>query len=176
MTTMPRPAEWTFFFFFLPWTYSNSVKTKTDSMLKSQLLIEMKILVAQLCLTLWDPVNHSLPGASLSMGLSRQEYWSGSLRTPPGDLLHPGMESTSIALASGFFTAKPPRKPLWHPTTCPWNSPGKKSRVGCHFHLQWVFPTQGQKLGLLYCSYILCHLNNQQSNISSAFLQSMVTQ
>ena len=107
---MPRPAEWTFVFF-LQWTYSNSVKTKPDSMLKSQLLIKMKILVAQLCLTLWDPVNHSLPGSSLSMGLCRQEYWGGSPLPPPGDLLHPGMESTSIALASGFFTAKSPLAP-----------------------------------------------------------------
>ena len=32
--------------------------------------------VAQSCLTLSDPMDHSLPGA-LSMGFSRQEYWSG---------------------------------------------------------------------------------------------------
>ena len=32
---------------------------------------------------------------------------------------------------------------------CPWNSPGKSTGVGCHFLLQWVFPTQGLNLGLL---------------------------
>ena len=42
------------------------------------------------------------------MGFSRQEYWSGLSRPPPGDLLKPGIEPTSFtspALASGFFTA-----------------------------------------------------------------------
>ena len=33
---------------------------------------------------------------------------------------------------------------LW-PTRrfCPWNSPGKSIRVGCHFLFQGIFPTQG---------------------------------
>ena len=26
---------------------------------------------------------------------------------------------------------------------CPWDSPGKNTRVGCHFLLQGIFPTQG---------------------------------
>ena len=26
---------------------------------------------------------------------------------------------------------------------CPWNFPGKNTRVGCHFFLQGIFPTQG---------------------------------
>ena len=26
---------------------------------------------------------------------------------------------------------------------CPWNSPGKKTRVGCHYLLQGIIPTQG---------------------------------
>ena len=26
---------------------------------------------------------------------------------------------------------------------CPWDSPGKITGVGCHFLLQWLFPTQG---------------------------------
>ena len=44
--------------------------------------------------------------ASLSMGFSKQEYWSGLLHHPPGDLPDPGIESTSFtspALARGFF-------------------------------------------------------------------------
>ena len=32
--------------------------------------------IAQLCLTLCEPMDCSLPGSS-SMGFSRQEYWSG---------------------------------------------------------------------------------------------------
>ena len=45
--------------------------------------------------------------ASLSMGFSRQEYWSGLPYPPPGDLPGPGMEPTSLmspALEGGFFT------------------------------------------------------------------------
>ena len=41
------------------------------------------------------------------MGVSRQEYWSGLPCPPPGDLLHPGIEPTSLtspALTDGFFT------------------------------------------------------------------------
>ena len=41
----------------------------------------------------------------LSMGFSRQEYWSGLLFPSPGDLPHPGIQSASPALA-GFFTAQ----------------------------------------------------------------------
>ena len=43
----------------------------------------------------------------LSMGSSRQEYWSGLPFPSPGDLPDPGIEPgslTSPALASGFFT------------------------------------------------------------------------
>ena len=29
---------------------------------------------------------------------------------------------------------------------CPWDSPGKKVGVGCHFFLQGIFPTQGSNL------------------------------
>ena len=42
----------------------------------------------------------------LSMGFSRQEYWSGLPCPPPGDLLDPGIEPGSLespALAGGFF-------------------------------------------------------------------------
>ena len=52
--------------------------------------------------------------APLSMGFSRQEYWSGLPCPPPGDLPNPGMEPTSLvspALAGGFFTTAPPQKP-----------------------------------------------------------------
>ena len=45
--------------------------------------------------------------APLSMGFSRQEYWSGLPCPPPGDLPNPGIEPTSLtspALAGGFFT------------------------------------------------------------------------
>ena len=44
--------------------------------------------------------------ASLSMGFSRQEYWSGLPFPPPGNLPDPGIEPVSPALAGMFFTTK----------------------------------------------------------------------
>ena len=50
--------------------------------------------------------------AHLSMGFSRQEYWSGLPFPPPGDLPDPGIKPASLALAGRFFTTEPPGKPL----------------------------------------------------------------
>ena len=55
--------------------------------------------------------------APLSVGFSRQEYWSGLPFPPPGDLPNPGLEPVSPTLAGGFVTTvlsgKPePRKSL----------------------------------------------------------------
>ena len=45
--------------------------------------------------------------APLSLGFSRQEYWSGLPCPPPGDLPNPGIKPVSLvslALAGRFFT------------------------------------------------------------------------
>ena len=54
-------------------------------------------LVAKLCPTLAIPwtIAHQAP---LSMGFSRQEYWSGLPFPSPGDLPNPGIEPGSPAL------------------------------------------------------------------------------
>ena len=47
--------------------------------------------------------------APTSMGFSRQKYWNGLPLPTPEDLLHPGVESTSLTsppLAAGFFTTR----------------------------------------------------------------------
>ena len=57
----------------------------------------------QLFATLWTIASQ----APLSIGFSRQEYWSGLPCTAPRDLPNPGIEPmslTSLALAGGFFT------------------------------------------------------------------------
>ena len=51
---------------------------------------------------------HQVP---LSMGFSRQEYWSGFPCPPPGDLPDPGIEPAFPALVGGFFTTASPGKP-----------------------------------------------------------------
>ena len=62
--------------------------------------------------TLWTRVRE----APLSMGLSRHEHWSGLPCPPPGDLLDPGTEPSSLtspAWAGRFFT-----------TSSSWEAPG----------------------------------------------------
>ena len=59
------------------------------------------------CLTLATLWTVACQGP-LSMGFSRQEYWSGLPCPPPGNLPNPGIEPTSLmspALAGGFFTS-----------------------------------------------------------------------
>ena len=63
-------------------------------------------MLAQLCQTLCDP-THLAHQAPLPMEFPRQEYWSGLLCPPPGDLPDPGVEPecpASPALASGFLS------------------------------------------------------------------------
>ena len=53
--------------------------------------------------------------APLSMGFSRQEYWSGLPFPPAGDLPDPGIEPASPvapALAGRLFSTGPPGKPV----------------------------------------------------------------
>ena len=68
-------------------------------------------LVAKSCqtlVTLWT-VAHQ---AALSMGFSRQEYWSGLPFPSAGDLPNPGIKPMSPAMDSGrFFTTEPQGKP-----------------------------------------------------------------
>ena len=57
----------------------------------------------RLFVTLWIIACQS----PLSMGFSREKYWSGLPCPPPGDLPDPGIEPVSLmspALAGGFFT------------------------------------------------------------------------
>ena len=49
--------------------------------------------------------------APLSMEFSRQEYWRGWLRPPPGDLPNSGIEPRSPALQADSLSSEPPRKP-----------------------------------------------------------------
>ena len=59
----------------------------------------------QLYATLWTVARQ----APLSMGFSKQEYWSGLPCPPPGDLPNLGIELMSLmspALAGGLFTTR----------------------------------------------------------------------
>ena len=46
---------------------------------------------------------------------------------------------------------------------CPQEFPGKNTRVGCHFLLQGIFPTQGSNPCLLHCRQTLYRLSHKGS-------------
>ena len=62
--------------------------------------------------TLWTVARQ----APLSMGFSRQEYWSGLPCPPPGDLPNPDIKpvpSTALIFQADSFTTEPLGKPLY---------------------------------------------------------------
>jgi len=63
------------------------------------------VYVSQLCLTLlWSYRLYVTCQAPLSMGFSRQEYWSGLAFPSLGNLPNPGIKPWSPTLAGRFFT------------------------------------------------------------------------
>ena len=70
-------------------------------------------------------VAHQAP---LSIGISRQEYWSGLPCPAPVDLPKPGIESRSPALQEDSLPSEPLEKP-------------KNTGVGSCSLLQGIFPT-----------------------------------
>ena len=78
--------------------------------------------------------------APLSMGFSRQEYWSGLPFPSPRDLPDQGIK---------------PRSPTL------WDFPGKNTGMGCHFLLQVISLTQGSNPGLPHCRQTLYRLSHQ---------------
>ena len=96
MTTILSPPQG-----FIDWP-----KKCTKVILK---LVYVCVLYAQLCLSLMT-LRTVARQAPLSMGFSRQEYWSGLSHPAPGDVPTPGIKPASLmspALEGGFFTTAP---------------------------------------------------------------------
>ena len=105
----------------------------------------------QLFATLWTVACQ----APLSMGLSRQEYWSGLPYLLPGDLPNPdrsGIEPRSLTLQTDSLPSEPPGKPM-------------NTSVGSLSLLQQIFLTQEWNWGLLHCRQILYQLRYQGSPV-----------
>ena len=66
--------------------------------------------IAQMCLTLCDPIGCSPAGSF--MGFSRQEHCSGLPFPSPGDLPNPGMEPRFPAVQADSLPSAPPGKTL----------------------------------------------------------------
>ena len=83
-------------------------------MISLMLCCAVLCLVAQSFPTLCEPVGLACQ-VPLSMGFSRQQYWSGLPCLLPGNLPNPEIEPASPAspsLAGRFFTTEPPGKPV----------------------------------------------------------------
>ena len=107
------------------WLTEEDQASKTQTWLPKPLPVVGRVLLCVfVCaqswffVTLWTVAHH----APLSLGFSRQEYWSGLPFPNPWNFPDPGIEPTSLtspALANGFFTTntawEAPRK--WHPNT-----------------------------------------------------------
>ena len=96
----------------------------------------MLCLVAQSCPTLYNP---RLP---CPWGFYRQEYWSGLLCPPPGDLPNPVIEPKSPALQMDSLPVESPGKP-------------RDTGMGSLSLLQGIFPTQGSNPSLPHCRQML---------------------
>ena len=80
----------------------------TSGLTSNYQISEVKLLShVQLFVTPWT-VAHQVP---LSMEFSKQEYWSGLLFPPPGDLPNPGIEPGSPTLQADALLSEPPGKP-----------------------------------------------------------------
>ena len=72
--------------------------------------VKVKVLVTQLCLTLWNPMD-STHQAPVSKEFSRQEYWSTLPFRSPGDRPNLGIEPRFPALQADSL----PTEPLGNP-------------------------------------------------------------
>ena len=81
----------------------------------------------RLLATPWTAAYQAPP----SMGVSRQEYWSGvPLPSPPIASAAAAAKSLQSCVTLRSHRQQPTRLP------CPWDSPGKNTEVGFHFLLQ----------------------------------------
>ena len=91
--------------------YRNYDKFQYAAFFPTDLVVAVAVSVTQLCPTLCEPVTVALQ-APLAKGFSRQEYWSGLLCPPPGDLPGPGIEPRSPALQADSLLSEPLGKPI----------------------------------------------------------------
>ena len=95
-------------------------------------------------------IAHQSP---LSMGFSRQEYWSGLPFPPPGDLPQPGIELTS---------------PACQVDSLPLSHPGNPQRELFDTTATWWERSLGEMLPVTFAAGFIC-VHRQQSFIPSRF-------
>ena len=127
----------------------------TPERMKLLLLLLSRFSRVQLCATPWTAAYQ----APLSMGFSRQEYWSGVPLPSPE-------RSSSVQFSSVAQLCPTLRPDGLQPSRllCSSDSPGKSIGVGCHTLIQGIVPTQGSNPGLLHCRQILYQLSRKGSH------------
>ena len=100
------------------------------------LLLCMKVLVPQLCLTPCDSMDGILPGFS-THGISSQEYWSGLPFPSPWDLPNLGIEPGSLTLQADSLPPELPEKPhnLFQNLICMHKGQGEMLSINKLYHL-----------------------------------------
>ena len=108
------------------------------------------------------------------------DHFSGT-QNYPVDTMQP--EITSLKMLAFYYIIKDRKKvalshvqllwshELWPARLlCSWDSPGKNTRVGCHFLLQGNFPTQELNPSLPHCRQMLYQLSYRGSPLHHCWL------
>ena len=101
---------------------------------------EVKVKLAQSCMTLCNPVDYTVHGILQARILEWAAFPSS------GDLLNPGIEPRFPALQADSLPAEPQGKP-------------RNTEVSRLSLLQRIFPTQESNQGLLHCRWILYQIS-----------------
>ena len=124
--------------------------------------------------TLWAVAHR----ATLSMGFSRQEYWSGLPSPPQGDLPDPGIKPVSPAFVGRFFSTWETPKKLMHPTHLELSTKDPCLRAWAHYLYRGndlafqgsnYFPRQLQIVFILWNSLYFPKIVETVSFIPNAF-------
>ena len=110
--------------------------------------MKVKVLVAQSCSTLCDPIDCSPQGSSVHGILQARRLEWVAIPFSRGSFLprDPGIKPRSPALQADSLQSEPPGKP-------------KNTGVGSLVLPQEIFPTQELNPGLLHCRQILYQLS-----------------
>ena len=109
--------------------------------------------VAQSCLTLCDPVDYSLLGSSVQGIFQARGFREESKVLIASTSVKVVQEDPKMAAVSISIPRRSPCGLLSF-----WEA-FKDQKVGCHFLLQGIFPTQGSNPGLPHCRQTLYHLS-----------------
>ena len=105
--------------------------------------------------TLWTVARQ----APLSMGFSRQEYWSGLPCPPPGDLPDPGIEPRSPSLQADSLPTEPPGSPT--PCTSEVHLLQLMNKYWSSMISNWIKPAVYLRVHSWYCAFCgFCQTDN----------------